>query len=154
LVATLDELLGMSRTIDAASPRIKKRRRGLGMGKLVASLAETVLSGGDFLADLDHQRKDAAGLRLRAVPDVPTSTTVIGLGKRFSPEARHGVELANKALVAKAFALLPKAGRDELSSRCLTIDLGPTDVEVYGTKKQGSAYNYAGQRTYRPRPAV
>ena len=154
LVAKLDELLGMSRTIDAASPRIKKRRRGLGMGKLVVSLAETVLSGGDFLADLDHQRKDAAGLRLRAVPDVPASTTVIGLGKRFSPEARRGVELANKALVAKAFALLPKARRDELASRRPTIDLDPTDVEVYGTKKQGCAYNYAGQRTYRPHPAV
>jgi hypothetical protein len=35
-----------------------------------------------------------------------------------------------------------------------TIDLGPTDVEVYGPKEQGSAYNYMGQRAYRPHPAV
>jgi len=153
LVAKLDQLLGISRTIDAASPRIKERRRGLGMGKLVVSLAETVLSGGDFLVDLDYQRKDAAGLALRAVPDVPASTTVISLGKRFSAEARKGVEQANAALVAKAFALLPKPRRDELSSRRPTIDLDPTDVEVYGAKKQGCAYNYAGQRTYRPHPA-
>ena len=154
LVAKLDQLPGISSEIEAASPRIKKRRRGLGLGKLVVSLAETVLSGGDFLADLDHQRKDAAGLGLRAVPDVPASTTVTGLGKRSSPEARQGVELANKALVAKAFALLAKARRDELSSQRPTIDLDPTDVEVYGAKKQGCAYNYAGQRAYRPHPAV
>ena len=31
---------------------------------------------------------------------------------------------------------------------------GPTDVEVYGPKKQGTAYNHAGQRAYRPHPAV
>lgn len=154
LVAKLDELLGISREIEAASVPIKARRRGLGTGRLLVSLAETVLSGGDFLVDLDYQRKDAAGLRLRAVPDVPASTTVIGLGKRFSAEARKGVEQANATLVAKAFALLPKARHDELSSRRPTIDLDPTDVEVYGTKKQGSAYNYAGQRTYRPHPAV
>ena len=154
LVAKLDQLLGISSEIEAASPRIKKRRRGLGLGKLVVSLAETMLSGGDFLVDLDHQRKDAAGLGLRAVPDVPASTTVTGLGKRFSPEARQGVELANKALVAEALALLAKARRDELSSQRPTIDLDPTDVEVYGAKKQGCAYNYAGQRAYRPHPAA
>ena len=144
----------VSRTIDAVSPRIKERRRGLGTGGLVLSLAETVLSGGDFLVDLDYQRKDAAGVELRAVPDVPASTTVIGLGKRFSAEARQGVEQANAALAAKAFALLPKARRDELSSRRPTIDPDPTDVEVYGAKRRGCAYNYAGQRTYRPHPAV
>jgi len=154
LVAKLDQLLGTSRTIDAAASRIKERRRGLGMGKLVVSLAETVLSGGDFLVDLGYQRKDAAGLALRAVPDVPASTTVTSLGKRLSAEARKGVEQANAALVAKAFALLPKPRRDELSSRRPTIDLDPTDVEVYGAKKQGCAYNYAGQRTYRPHPAA
>ena len=42
------------------------------------SLAETMLAGGDFLSDLDQQRKDAAGLALRAVPEVPAATAVIG----------------------------------------------------------------------------
>jgi len=154
LVAKLNELLGISRTIDAASAPIKSRRRGLSLGKVLVSLAETMLGGGDFLVDLDYQRKDTAGLRLRAVPEVPASTTVIGLGKRFSAGARQSVEQANAALVAKAFALLPEARRDELASRRPTIDLDPTDVEVYGAKKQGCAYNYAGQRTYRPHPAV
>ncbi|MGH9106397.1 MAG: hypothetical protein ACRDZX_11305, partial [Acidimicrobiales bacterium] len=38
--------------------------------------------------------------------------------------------------------------------QCPLRDLGPTDVEVYGPRKQGTAYNYAGQRDYRPHPAV
>ena len=32
----------------------------------------------------------------------------------------------------------------------VTIDLDSTDVEVYGSKKKGVAYNYAGQRCGRP----
>jgi len=32
--------------------------------------------------------------------------------------------------------------------------LDPTDVEVYGSKKEGCAYNYQGQRAYRPHPAI
>ena len=64
-----------------------------------------MLAGGDFLIDLDHQRKDRAGLPLRAVPDVPASTTAISLGKRFCPEVRGGVGTANAALVRKVFGL-------------------------------------------------
>src|SRR5579875_1963238 len=115
LVAKLNELLGISRTIDAASAPIKSRRRGLSLGKVLVSLAETMLGGGDFLVDLDYQRKDTAGLRLRAVPEVPASTTVTGLGKRFSAAPRQSVEQANAALVAKAVAFLAEARRDELA---------------------------------------
>lgn len=32
--------------------------------------------------------------------------------------------------------------------------MDPTDVEVYGPKKQSTAYNYAGQRAYRPHAAL
>ena len=154
LVAKLDQLLGIARAIDDESVPIKSRRRGLGLGRLIVSLGETMLAGGDFLVDLDHQRKDRAGLPLRAVPEVPASTTAIALGKRFSPEVRKGVEEANKALVSKAFQLLPEERRRQLMAQRPTIDLDPTDVEVYGPKKQGTAYNYAGQRTVRPHPAV
>jgi hypothetical protein len=35
-----------------------------------------------------------------------------------------------------------------------TIDLDPTDVETYGAKKEGVAYNHQGQRVGRPHPAV
>jgi hypothetical protein len=43
---------------------------------------------------------------------------------------------------------------DELAQQRPTIDLDPTDTEVYGRKKEGSDYNYEGRRVYRPLPAV
>lgn len=95
LVAKLDRLLSIGRTISQTAPSVKRRRRGLSLGEVVVSLAEMMLSGGDFLVDLDHQRNDAAGLQLRAVPEVPASTTAIGIGKRFDAEVRRGVERAN-----------------------------------------------------------
>ena len=154
LVAKLDKLLEITATIDDGGPRFKQRKRGLMLGGVMVSLAETMLAGGDFLCDLDHQRDDTAGLRLRAVPDVPASTTVIGLGKRFDEQTRAHVERANAKLVKGAFALLPKKRRGDLVAERPTIDLDPTDTEVYGRMKEGSAYNYQGQRVYRPHPAV
>ncbi len=120
----------------------------------MVSLAETMLAGGDFLCDLDHQREDVAGLRLRAVPDVPASTTVIGLGQRFDEKTRVHVERANAKLVKGAFALLPEKRRASLIAQRPSIDLDPTDTEVYGRMKEGSDFNYQGQRVYRPHPAV
>ena len=132
LAAKLDTLLGITATIDDAVPTFKQRKRGLMLGGVMVSLAETMLAGGDFLCDLDHQRDDTAGLQLRAVPDVPASTTVIGLGKRFDEQARAHVERANAKLVKGAFGLLPKKRRTDLTAERPTIDLDPTDTEVYG----------------------
>ena len=154
LVAKVNQLLSITATIDALAPPVKQRRRGLGLGSVVMALAETMLSGGDFLIDLDHQRQDAAGLSLRAVPKVPASTTVIGIAKRFDEVVRRGVEQANAALVAKAFAVLPEKRKEALAAQRPTIDLDPTTVEVYGHTKEGSAYNYQGQKAYRPHPAI
>ena len=154
LVTKLNRLLGIVTTIDTGAPSIKKRRRGLMLGGLMLAAAETMLAGGDFMCDLDNQRKDAAGLALRAVPGVPASTTFIALAKRFDAEARSHVERANAALVKKAFALLSESRRTELAQVRPTIDLDPTDTEVYGRKKEGSDYNYQGQRVYRPHPAI
>jgi len=154
LVSKLDKLLGITAAIDDNGPVFKQRKRGLMLGGVLVSLAEMMLAGGDFLCDLDHQRDDTAGLRLRAVPDVPASTTVIGLGKRFDEQTRAHVERANAKLVKGAFALLPKKRRGDLVAERPTIDLDPTDTEVYGRMKEGSAYNYQGQRVYRPHPAV
>ena len=36
----------------------------------------------------------------------------------------------------------------------MTIDIDATDVEVYGNKKRGVAYNYQGQRAGRPHVAA
>jgi len=154
LVAKLDKLLGITATIDDAGPPFKQRKRGLMLGGVMVSLAETMLAGGDFLCDLDHQREDTAGLRLRAVANVPASTTVIGLGKRFDEQTRAHIERANAKLVKVAFGLLPKKRRTDLAAQRPTIDLDPTDTEVYGRMKEGSDFNYQGQRVYRPHPAV
>ena len=154
LVHKLDRLLGITGAIDAGAPPIKSRRRGLGLGALMVALAETMLAGGDFLCDLDHQRKDRPGRHLRAVPGIPASTTVIGLGKRFDAKAADHVERANAKLVKGAFALLPEERRASLVAKRPTIDLDPTDTEVYGRNKRCSAYNYQRQRVYRPHPAV
>ena len=56
LVAELDKLLGIQDAIDGAGPPIEQRRRGLMLGGVLVALAETMLAGGDFLCDLDHQR--------------------------------------------------------------------------------------------------
>lgn len=154
LVAKLNQLLGITTTIDCRAPSIKKRRRGQTLGGLMVSMAETMLAGGDFMCDLDNQRRDAAGLELRAVPDVPASTTFIAIAKRFDATLSAHVERANATLVKKAYALLPEQRRTELAQQRPTIDLDPTDTEVYGRRKRGSDYNYQGQRVYRPHPAV
>jgi len=154
LVAKLDKLLGITPAIDDNGLPFKQRKRGLMLGGVMVSLAETMLAGGDFLCDLDHQRQDRVGLQLRAVPSVPASTTVIALGRRFDEQTRAHVERANATLVQGAFALLPGKRRVELIAQRPTIDLDPTDTEVYGRNKRGSDFNYQGQRVYRPHPAV
>lgn len=68
LIAELDRILGVIDTIDAHVGAIKVRRQGLSAGQLVVSMAETMLSGGDFMCDLDHVRDDVAGAALRVVP--------------------------------------------------------------------------------------
>ena len=153
-MAKLDKLVGISATIDDGNSGFKSRRRGLTLGRLMLSLAETMLSGGDFFCDLGHQRGDGAGVRLRAVPGIPAPTTAIGLGRRFTAAVASHVEEANARLVADVFNRLPAGRREKLASTRPTIDLDPTDIEVYGREKEGSDFNYQGQRVYRPHPAV
>jgi hypothetical protein len=113
-----------------------------------------MLAGGDFMVDLDYQRQDAAGRRLRAVPEIPSSSTFIAWAKRFDHRVFTGIETANRRLIARWFTLIDDDRRQALISVRPTIDLDPTDVEVYGRHKQGVAYNHAGQRVGRPHPAV
>ena len=154
LVAKLDELVGISAVIDDGNHGFKVRCRGLTLGGLMVSLAETMLAGGDFFCDLDHQRADRAGVGVRAVPGIPPRTTAIGLGRRFTAEVASQLETANGRLVRDVFARLPAGRREKLVSTRPTIDLDPTDIEVYGRKKEGSDFNYQGQRVYRSHPAV
>jgi hypothetical protein len=86
----LDTALSITDTIDRMAPSVKPRRRGLHLGEVVVSLAETMLAGGDFLGDLDHQRKDAAGLaRSNAAAWLPARFTLSRMPPRPDPASPH-----------------------------------------------------------------
>ena len=154
LVAELDRILGVVATLDDHIGPTTARRRGLSAAELVVSMAETMLGGGDFMVDLDHQRGDLAGAPLRAVPEIPASTTFIGRTKAFEEKVFFGIEEATGELCRRWFALLPDKRRATLCASRPSIDLDPTDVEVYGSMKEGIEWNHAGRRVGRPHPAI
>lgn len=137
--------LGLVDAIDAFVGPIKQRDRGLGAGEFVVALAESLLAGGDALADLDRDRADAAGLALRAVPAPPASTTARTLAQRFGPDQLAGIEAAWAETTARAVELCGPADRDRLCGQRPTIDVDSTEIEVFGRTKRGVAYNYLGQ---------
>jgi Transposase DDE domain group 1 len=149
VVAEAVRALGVVSAIDQQVGPIKRRRRGLGPGQLLVGLAETLLAGGDFLIDLDHQRADRAGSLLRSLPP-PPSTTTASLARRFGDPQVAGIERAMAGLVARALALLGARQRRTLLGTRPTIDLDPTEVEVYGASKDGVGWNHLGQRAGRP----
>lgn len=156
-MAELDRVLGLMDMIDAQVGSLYRpgaRHRPYSPGEVVMGLVESQLAGGDFLCDIDHRRADTAGAELRAVAHPPASTTMGSLARRFGEEQLAGLEAADAVLVARAFEVLPEPERARLRSVRPSIDLDPTDVEVYGKKKRGMAFNYAGQRCGRPHPAV
>ena len=67
---------------------------------------------------------------------------------------RAGIERALAAVLARAVPVLPVARRGALLAEAPTIDMDSTDVEVYGARQQGVAYNYCGQRAGRPHLAT
>lgn len=151
-VAEFVETLDVVALFDRGIGSIKKRARGATAGQLLVGMAQSQLLGGEALVALDRQRRDVAAVELSAVPPIP-ATTAGALAARFTAEHFAGVEAANAELIARAHRLLPHQRRAALSSS-VTIDMDSTDVEVYGSKKKGMAYNYAGQRCGRPHLAT
>ncbi|MEX0757640.1 MAG: IS1380 family transposase [Acidimicrobiia bacterium] len=154
VVAETVEKVGLLDELDSRIGPVKRRARGLTGGQLVVSMAESLLAGGDFLCDLDELRADTAGRELRTVADPPASTTAGELARRFTATHVAGIEAGWAATTARAVTLLPEATRDRLTATRPTIDIDPTDVEVYGTNKEQVAFNHQGQRCGRPVPAV
>jgi hypothetical protein len=151
-VSELCDRLGVIGALDAAVGPIKQRDRGFGAGELLTGIAVAQLAGEDFLAGLDRQRADAAGQQLAPVPGL-SSTTAAGLARRLTPGQWQAVETGLAAVTGRMLALLPAERAAALTGGPVTIDLDTTDVEVYGRKKRGVAYNHQGQRVGRPHVA-
>jgi Transposase DDE domain group 1 len=151
-VAELVEQLGVIALLDAAVGPIKARARGLGVGQLLVGMAAAQLSGQDHLVGLDRHRADAAGQLLTPVPGL-SSTTAAGLARRMDAGQWAAVERGVAAVTSTMLSRLPPQRVPALLGAA-TIDLDTTDVEVYGRKKRGVAYNYQGQRCGRPHVAT
>jgi len=151
-VAEFVDKLDVIGRFDRGVGAIKERARGVSAGELLVGLAQSQLLGGDSLVALDRQRQDVAAAELSAVPGI-ASTTAGSLARRFGAGQLAGIEVAAGDLAGRAFGLLPASRRVRLSGWA-TLDLDSTDVEVYGSRKQGVAYNYAGQRCGRPHLAT
>jgi hypothetical protein len=152
-VAVLCERLGVTRALDDAVGAIKERDRGFGAGELLTGIAAAQLAGEDFLTGLDRQRADTAGQLITPVPGL-ASTTAAGLARRITAAQWQAVESGVAAVTCRMLALLPAARVTALAGGPVTIDLDTTDVEVYGRRKRGVAYNHQGQRVGRPHVAT
>jgi Transposase DDE domain group 1 len=139
--------------LDAAVGPVKRRDRGFGAGELLTGIAAAQLAGEDFLTGLDRQRADVAGQQLTPVPGL-ASTTAAGLARRVTPAQWRAVEPGLAAVTGRMLSLLPAERAAALAGGPVTIDLDATDVEVYGRKKRGVAYNHQGQRVGRPHVAA
>jgi hypothetical protein len=153
VITELSDRLGVVGELDAAVGPIKQRDRGFGAGELLCGIAAAQLAGEDFLTGLDRQRADAAGQQLTPVPGL-ASTTAAGLARRVTPAQWRAVESGLAAVTGRMLDLLPAERAAALAGGPVTIDLDTTDVEVYGRKKRGVAYNHQGQRVGRPHVAA
>src|SRR5713226_1880076 len=129
--------LALIEALDAGIGPVKQRRRGFTGGQVLTGMAAAQLAGEDFLVGLDRLRADEAGQQLAPVPGLATATAA-GLA----------------AATARMLGLLPEERAAELAGGPVTIDIDATDVEVYGSRKRGVAYTYAGQRAGRPHVAA
>jgi hypothetical protein len=150
-VTELVDRLAMITLLDAAIGPIKTRDRGFTGGELLVGMAAAQLAGEDFLVGLDRQRADEAGQVLAAVVGL-SSTTAAGLARKVTDGQWLAVETGIGDIQAAMLAAMPAARATALCDQ-VTIDLDTTDVEVYGRKKRGVAYNYQGQRCGRPHVA-
>jgi hypothetical protein len=152
-VAELVGRLGVSAALDDAVGSVKQRDRGLSAGQFLVAVARAQMFGAQFWAGLDRRRADTAGEALSAVA-TPASTTAVELAERFGPTQLAGIEEGIGEIVCRVMGLLPATRRAVLRAGGATIDLDGTDVECYGSKKDGIAYTYKGARAGRPHVAT
>ncbi len=138
---------GPNRAIDGVrgARAFKQRRRGASAGELIASMAESMLVGGDAFNDMEALRADQAGAELRAVAAVPAASTAAQLARRLRPSQLLAAEAA---LAGAGDRLDAELGRDV--SEPVTLDFDSTLIEVYGRKKPGASRAHTGQLAYQP----
>jgi len=153
VISELCDRLGVIEALDRAVGPIKQRDRGVGAGELLTGIAAAQLAGEDFWAGLDRQRADAAGQQLTPVPGL-AATTAAGLARRLTAAQWQAAEAGVAAVTGRMLGLLPAPRAMALTDGPVTIDLDTTDVEVYGRKKRGVAWNHQGQRVGRPHVAA
>ena len=146
--------LGLTDALDEGIGPVKQRQRGFTGGQVLAGMAAAQLAGEDFLVGLDRVRADAAGQQITLVPGLSTSSAG-QVARKFTPQHWRGAEKGLATVTARMVDMLPAERAGELAGGGpVTLDIDATDVEVYGSKKQGVAYNYQGQRAGRPHVAV
>jgi hypothetical protein len=148
-VAELAGRLGVTGALDDAVGAVKQRDRGLSAGQFLVAVAQAQMFGAEFWAGLDRRRADTAGEALSAVP-TPASTTAVDLAQRFGPAQLAGIEEGIGEIACRVLGLLPATRQSMLRAGGATIDLDGTDVECYGSKKEGIAYSYRGVRHEAP----
>ena len=114
------------------------------MKKKVATRGGRVVVGDD-----DPKLTGHAGLVLVAELD-----RVLGIASAIDDRVGPIKARRNGQLVARWFAALDSERREALAGVRPTLDLDPTDVEVYSRQKEAMAYNHAGQLVGRPHPVV
>jgi hypothetical protein len=82
------------------------------------------------------------------------STTAAGLARRITLAQWQAVEQGVAVITSRMLSLLPAERATALADGPVTIGLDATDVEVYGRKKRGGAYNHQGRRVGRPHAAA
>src|SRR5947207_1475462 len=152
-VAELVGRLGVVEAFDDAVGVVKQRDRGLTAGQFLVSVAQAQMLGAEFWTGLDRRRDDTAGEALSAVP-TPASTTATTLAARFGASQLAGVEEGIGEICCRVMGLLPARRRTVLRAGTATIDLDGTDVQCYGSRKDGIAYTYKGMRAGRPHVAT
>ncbi len=142
-VTKLVDRLGMITLLDAAIGPIKARERGFIGGELLVGLAAAQLAGQDFLVGWTATRRCG-----RAADRTGGGVELDHRGRAGSDVHRRGwraVETGIGDLYTAMGAALPAQRAAALCDQ-VTIDLDTTDVEVYGSKKRGVAYNHQGVR--------
>ena len=154
-VAELVGRLGVTAALDDAVGSIKQRDRGLSAGQFLVAVARAQMCGAQFWTGLDRRRADTAGEALSAVA-TPASTTAVQLADRFGPAEVAGIEEGIGEIVGRVVGLLPARRRTVLRTGGATIDLDGTDVQCYGSGKDGIAYTFVNNhlRTTRYTPGV